>query len=187
MEDRVFVVSVGKSRESKKWKRTNYKWPDFVERCTQTLRTKETAAQYAAMSKDAQGNIKDVGGFVAGSLNGERRKKENVISRSMLTLDLDFVATSAADLWDEIDSGLEYTALVYSSHSHTPEKPRLRLIIPTSRDMAPNEYEPIARRIAAEIGINQFDDTTYETARLMYWPSSPATPSFTPTTKPANC
>lgn len=105
----------------------------------------------------------------------------------MLTLDLDFVATSAADLWDEIDSGLEYTALVYSSHSHTPEKPRLRLIIPTSRDMAPNEYEPIARRIAAEIGINQFDDTTYETARLMYWPSSPATPSFTPTTKPANC
>ena len=59
------------------------------------------------MSKDAQGAIKDVGGFVAGSLNGERRKKENVISRSMLTLDLDFVTIPAADLWDEIDTSLE--------------------------------------------------------------------------------
>lgn len=177
-EDRNFVVSVGESRKSKKWKRTNFKWPDFVERCTQTLRTKETAAQYAALSKDAKGDIKDVGGFVAGSLNGERRKKENIISRSMLTLDLDFVATSAADLWDEIDASLEYTALVYSSHSHTPEKPRLRLIIPASRDMAPNEYEPIARKIAAEIGIDQFDDTTYEAARLMYWPSTPIDGEF---------
>ena len=178
MKERNFVVSVGKSRESKKWKRANYTWAEFVQRCTETQRTQETAAQYVSMSKDAQGEIKDVGGFVAGSLNGERRKKENVISRSMLTLDLDFVTIPAADLWDEIDTNLEYTALVYSSHSHTPEKPRLRLIIPTSRDMAPNEYEPIARKIAGEIGINQFDDTTYETARLMYWPSTSSDAEF---------
>ena len=107
MKERNFVVSVGKSRESKKWKRANYTWAEFVQRCTETQRTQETAAQYVSMSKDAQGAIKDVGGFVAGSLNGERRKKENVISRSMLTLDLDFVTIPAADLWDEIDTSLE--------------------------------------------------------------------------------
>lgn len=178
MKERNFVVSVGDSRESKKWKCATYTWAEFVRRCTETQRTKETAAQYTSMSKDAQGKIKDVGGFVAGSLKGERRKKENVISRSMLTLDLDFVGIPAAELWDEIDTSLKYTALVYSSHSHTPEKPRLRLIIPTSRDMVPEEYEPIARKIAGEIGINQFDDTTYEAARLMYWPSTSSDAEF---------
>lgn len=178
MKERVFIVSVGDSRESKKWKRTNYKWPDFVQRCTQTQRTKETAVEYARMSKDKQGKIKDVGGFVAGSLNGERRKKENVTSRSMLTLDLDFVSMPAADLWDEIDTAFNYTALMYSSHSHTPEKPRLRLVIPLSRDISPAEYEPIARKIAEQIGINQFDDSTYETARLMYWPSTSSDAEF---------
>lgn len=178
MKERVFIVSVGDSRESKKWKRTNYKWPDFVQRCTQTQRTKETAVEYACMSKDNQGKIKDVGGFVAGSLNGERRKKENVTSRSMLTLDLDFVSMPAADLWDEIDTAFNYTALMYSSHSHTPEKPRLRLVIPLSRDISPAEYEPIARKIAEQIGINQFDDSTYETARLMYWPSTSSDAEF---------
>lgn len=178
MKERVFIVSVGASRESKKWQRKTYKWPDFVAQCMRTQRTKETAVQYARMSKDKQGKIKDVGGFVAGSLNGERRKKENVISRSMLTLDLDFVTMPAQDLWDEIDTAFNYTALMYSSHSHTPGKPRLRLIIPLSRDISPAEYEPIARKVAEQIGINQFDDSTYETARLMYWPSTSSDAEF---------
>ena len=178
MKERVFIVSVGASRESKKWQRKAYKWPDFVALCTQTQRTKETAAQYVRMSKNKQGEIKDVGGFVAGSLNGERRKKGNVISRSMLTLDLDFVTMPVQDLWDEIDNAFNYTALMYSSHSHTPEKPRLRLIIPLSRDISPAAYEPIARKIAEQIGINQFDDSTYETARLMYWPSTSSDAEF---------
>ena len=178
MKDRTFIVSIGKSRTEKKWERKTYTWGEFVGRCSNTTRTKETAEEYAKMSRNEQSEIKDVGGFVAGSLNGGRRKKENVTYRSMLTLDLDFVTSSENELRAKISSNLGCTVLIYSSHSHTPEKPRLRVVIPTSRDIAPEEYEPIARKIADTIGIDQFDDTTYEAERLMYWPSTAKDGSF---------
>ena len=38
--------------------------------------------------------------------------------------------------------------------------------------MKPDEYEPVARRIASTLGIDQFDDSTFEPERLMYWPST---------------
>lgn len=60
---------------------------------------------------------------------------------------------------------------VYSTRKHAPNKPRLRVVIPTDRTMSADEYEPCARRIAANIGIAMADPTTFEAVRLMYWPS----------------
>ncbi len=57
---------------------------------------------------------------------------------------------------------------------HMPEAPRLRLILPLARDVTEDEYPALGRMVAKEIGIDLFDDTTYEPARLMYWPSTPA-------------
>jgi predicted P-loop ATPase len=34
------------------------------------------------------------------------------------------------------------------------------------------EYTAIARKVAYDLGIEQFDDTTYSASRLMYWPST---------------
>ncbi|MDV6239737.1 virulence-associated E family protein [Trueperella bernardiae] len=122
------------------------------------------------MRKSDQDRIKDAGGFVAGHLRDGRRKKGHALSRSILTLDADF-ATSA--LWEEISMLWDEAALVYSTHKHTPAKPRLRLLFPLSRDVSEAEYEPVARKVAHMLGIDQFDDTTYEATRLMYWPSTP--------------
>ena len=58
------------------------------------------------------------------------------------------------------------------AHKHTPEHPRLRLIIPLFRDVGEEEYAAVSRMVAKEIGIDLFDDTTYEPERLMYWPST---------------
>jgi predicted P-loop ATPase len=44
-------------------------------------------------------------------------------------------------------------------------------VIPLSRNVSPDEYAAISRRVAADIGIDMCDDTTYEPHRLMYWPS----------------
>src|SRR5690606_40359450 len=45
--------------------------------------------------------------------------------------------------------------------------------LPISRPVGPEEYQPISRRVAEWLGINQFDKTTFEPHRLMYWPSCP--------------
>src|SRR5690606_7923070 len=65
----------------------------------------------------------------------------------------------------------KFAAAFYTTHSHSPEKPRFRLIIPLSRPVTPEEYPAVARKIAANIDIEIFDPTTYEAHRLMYWPS----------------
>ena len=62
---------------------------------------------------------------------------------------------------------------MYSTHSHTPEKMRLRIIIPLSRTVSPDEYAAISRRLADNLTLTRFDPTTFEAARLMYWPSTP--------------
>ena len=163
------MIAVGQSRTSKLWKNTEISWEDFVKRLETTTRTPETQGEYFNMAKGQQDAIKDVGGFVGGRLKNGRRKAESVDKRYILTLDADF---ATEDFCDTLRLFSEYTWCVYSTHKHTPEKPRLRLLIPLSRAVSPDEYEAVARRIAADIGIDMFDDTTYQAHRLMYWPST---------------
>ncbi len=61
--------------------------------------------------------------------------------------------------------------VVYSTRSHERAAPRLRLVFPTDRDMQADEYEPVARKLAARIGMEFCDPTTFEAERLMYRPS----------------
>jgi putative DNA primase/helicase len=162
-------IAYGNSRMDKKWKNTDISWEDFCSRVKTTQRTTETVEEYRKMRKGGQDSIKDVGGFVGGHLKDGRRKKGNVLSRSMLTLDMDY---GTSTIWEEISTFFPYQCCIYSTHKHTPEHPRLRLIIPLFRDVGEEEYAAVSRMVAKEIGIDLFDDTTYEPERLMYWPST---------------
>lgn len=162
-------IAYGNSRMDKKWKNTDINWEDFCSRVKTTQRTTETVEEYRKMRKGGQDSIKDVGGFVGGHLKDGRRKKGNVLSRSMLTLDMDY---GTSGIWEEISTFFPYQCCIYSTHKHTPENPRLRLIIPLIRDVGEEEYAAVSRMVAKEVGIDLFDDTTYEPERLMYWPST---------------
>lgn len=162
-------IAYGNSRMDKKWKNTDISWEDFCSRVKTTQRTTETVEEYRKIRKGGQDSIKDVGGFVGGHLKDGRRKKGNVLSRSMLTLDMDY---GTSTIWEEISTFFPYQCCIYSTHKHTPEHPRLRLIIPLFRDVGEEEYAAVSRMVAKEIGIDLFDDTTYEPERLMYWPST---------------
>ena len=168
-------ISVGNSRTSRAWKIRELSWDEFAAKCSETIRTAETVQEYRKLPKGQQDNIKDVGGFVGGELRNGIRKKDCIINRCLLTLDADY---ADEDFWEQIEMFFDFRCLIYSTHKHTPEKPRLRLIIPLSRHVTPDEYTAIARRIAADIGIEQFDDTTYQPHRLMYWPSTSSDGEF---------
>lgn len=168
-------ISTGNSRMEKKWNGQEMEFSVFLERLSHTVRTSETMEQYRKLSKAKQDSIKDVGGFVLGKLKGGRRKKANVLFRSGLTLDMDY---ATEDIAEQIEMFFDFRCLIYSTHKHTPEKPRLRLIIPLSRTVSPDEYAAVARKVAEDIGMELFDDTTYEPSRLMYWPSTSADGEF---------
>lgn len=166
LNDKKLDIALGNSRKTKTWKNKPVLWSELLDRMAQPTRTSETLAEYRAMTKDQQSNIKDVGGFVGGYCNNGNRS--DIRFRSVLCLDADYADGA---LWD--DWGLLYgnAAAVYSTHKHTPEKPRLRLVVPLARNVTPDEYQAIGRRVANTLGIDKFDDTTYQPQRVMYWPS----------------
>lgn len=162
-------LATAHSRIAKKWRNRHWLWSELLQRCSETKRTGETAAEYARMSKEEQSNVKDVGGFVGGYLSGGIRKNANVMYRTVATLDIDY---GTVNVWDDFTMAFGFAAMIYSTHKHSGKTPRYRLVFPLSRQVSPAEYEPLCRKIAAEIGIDLFDDTTYELPRLFYWPST---------------
>jgi len=127
------------------------------------------------MSRAQQDAIKDVGGFVGGALREGKRRNGYVLCRSLLTLDMDYAKPG---IWDQIETLHDFKCCIYSTHKNTPEVPRLRLLIPLAREVSEDEYPALGRMVAKEIGIDFFDDTTYEPSRLMYWPSTPSDGEF---------
>lgn len=171
MQNRQITISVGSSRKSTNWTNQTLSWSEFAARLQIPQRTTETYQAFMQLSKSEQDNLKDVGGFVGGTLSHPRRKPSNVTGRDLITLDLDSLpANSTNDILDRITQ-LQCAAVIYSTRKHCANKPRLRVIIPTDRTMTADEYEPAARKVAELIGIAYADPTTFEVARLMYWPS----------------
>lgn len=168
-------ISTGNSRMEKRWNGREIELEEFAQRLSDTIRTSESTMQYRKPSKAKQDDIKDVGGFVLGKLKGGRRKKDCVLFRSGLTLDMDY---ATGDIPEQIELFFDFRCLIYSTHKHTPENPRLRLVIPLSRNVTADEYMAVARKVAEEIGMELFDDTTYEPSRLMYWPSTSSDGEF---------
>ena len=167
---KTYNITTGRSRLETEWKRREITWQQLCARLTKVKRTPESMAEYKAMTKAQRGKVKDTGGFVGGTFKGTHRKASDVTGRSLITLDIDFGKVGLPGLVDDALAGTAWC--LYTTHSHTPSEPRYRLVIPLSREVSADEYCPIARRIADDIGIELFDQSTYEPSRLMYWPSA---------------
>ena len=165
--DKTLEIATGNSRKTKTWKNVSTPWSELLGRLEKETRTPETVAEYKKMGRNQQSDIKDVGGFVGGYCNNGSRS--DIRFRSILCLDADFADD---ELWPDWDLLYGKAAAVYSTHKHTPEKPRLRLVVPLSRNVDADEYQAIGRRVAHTLGIDKFDDTSYQPQRLMYWPST---------------
>lgn len=169
--DRQLTISIGSSRKATHWPAQTIWWSELVERLRTAVRGTETLDEYLKLPKSRQDDLKDVGGFVAGSLAGSRRKAAAVVGRDIVTLDLDAIpAGGTADALRRLD-GLGCAYAAYSTRKHHEAAPRLRVLIPLDRTVTADEYEPIARKLAAIIGIEWCDPSTFEAHRLMYWPS----------------
>lgn len=161
-------IATAPSRLSKRWHNKTWKWSEIIAKCAEPRRTSETVREYMRMDREEQSSIKDVGGFVGGYLANGIRKTANVLYRTLVTLDIDY---GTQEVWDDFTLNFGCAALLYSTHKHTPEKPRMRLVLPSDRQMTPAEYEPVCRYWTSRLGIEMFDHTTYQLARLFYWGS----------------
>lgn len=168
---RELKISYGRSANALKWSNGTIAWEALCEKLKTTVRTAETMEQYRNMSRQEREAVKDIGGFVGGHLKNSRRRVENVESRSLLTLDAD---SAGKDFLDRFLQKCGYAAAIYTTHGHTPEAPRYRIVMPFAQDITPDCYAAVARLYAAQWGIDQFDVCSYRVNQLMYWPSTPS-------------
>lgn len=123
-------IAVGNSRMDKKWKNKDITWEDFIARVGSTIRTTETVSEFRKMSRAQQDSIKDVGGFVGGALR--ERKAQKWLCPLPLPSYIGYGLCQTRDL-EQIESLHDFQCCIYSTHKHTPEAPRLRLIITTKK------------------------------------------------------
>lgn len=161
-------IAVGLSVASKVWKNTKITWSALVQKLSEPVITAETYKQFMHATKDEQSKIKDVGGFVGGFLTNGRRDKSNVLYRQLIALDIDF---SHENIWWDFTMLFDCAAVIHSTHKSCIEKPRHRLIIPLDREVSQEEYQAIARKVAGDLNIDLFDQSTFDVNRLMFWPS----------------
>lgn len=165
------TIAVGSSRRCTQWQNKEMLWSELAARLAIPTRTAESAEDYKRLPKAKRDDLKDVGGFVGGVLRRGRRKAEAIVQRRLITLDLDSIP-AGVDVWADFELIFNFAAVLYSTHSHTTKDQRLRIVIPLSRPVSPDEYSAVSRRIAGDVGIDFCDDTTFEPHRLMYWPSA---------------
>ena len=164
----IVEIAIGPNRFASKWKNKKIPWQSLVEKLSTPHRTHETFIHYENAAKRDRDKIKDIGGFVGGYLTGGVRKSSSIAYRTVLTLDAD---EADKGFWNVFKLLYGHAAVLYSTHSHKPEKPRYRLVMPLNRHCSPEEYQPLARMVAGDLGIEQFDNTGFQDERLMYWPS----------------
>lgn len=161
-------IAVGLSATSKVWKNKQLLWSELVSKLSEATRTAETYKQFIGASKAEQAKIKDIGGFVGGFLTNGRRDKTNVLYRQLIALDIDF---SHASFWWDFTNLFDCAAVIHSTHKSCDTAPRHRLLIPLNREVSQEEYQAIARKIAGNLNIDLFDQSTFDVNRLMFWPS----------------
>lgn len=165
-----YTLSVAGSSASLKWTTVKYTWSDFLERLNRDIRSTETMRDFDRLDRTARANMKDVGGYMAGELSGARRLKSAVLSRSMITLDVDYADSLFPLEFDTRFPGV--AAVIYNTRSDREKSRRFRVVIPFAEEVQDAaQYEAAARKIAELLGIDLFDPTTFQAERMMYWQS----------------
>ena len=145
-------IATAPRTDSKRWQAGSITWRALVAR----LSTPE--------------DHKDCGGYVLGRLLGEARRKTTIIDRNTVTLDADS-NPDLQDICEKLDV-LGYAAVVHSTYGSAPDGLRLRILIPLSRRVAPDEYHAIASGLLDTLGRDAFDPSTVQPERFMYWSSA---------------
>ena len=171
-------ISVCNRRTDKKYKNKELEWDYITDRNRNPVRTSETAEEYPKLSKAQRGELKDIGGLVGGWLKEGIRKNGKVTFRTLGLLDADSIPADTC-FQRIVRTALDgVTYFLYSTHSHTPETPRYRIVILFNRTVSEDEYPAVVRMVAKQIGMDYFDDSTYEANRMMYWASCPSNGEF---------
>ena len=155
MTERKLIVSFGGAHPAKIVKVRHLSWDHFASWLT---RVPPEAADKA-----------ERGWYCPVEFDPPYRDSDNFVARHALTLDFDHIQS---DTWDRIVTLWDKLAFaMYTTFSHTEEKPRFRVVIPLSRPAGYDEFQAISRKVAESIGVELAARESHKPAQMMYAPT----------------
>jgi len=108
--------------------------------------------------------------FIAGKFSEDKRIGKNLISRSAIVLDLDNYEHSLEELEVSVKSELsKYKYLAYSTASHAPEKPKIRIVLFLQKDIAESKYKAAAEAFASTLSFRSaIDEASFKPNQFMF-------------------
>ncbi len=161
--------AMAKNGRTKEWRHRTLSISRIFNYLQRDRKIKLSTKEFHALSTDEKAKIKNgnsafIGGFFEG-----RRTSVNMRTRSIIALDID--KKFPGDLYEFLKEKDLYPFYIYESISSTPKHQKYRVLFFLSEDIDANYYEPVARRIAKNLGIIDFvDHTCYRKTQLMYAP-----------------
>lgn len=144
------AVATAPRRNSYHWANGSMTWAEVCEAVTAPASKKECGNWWFGVLQVTD-HTTHPGACPPGSLH---RVNEAVVSRSAILLDAD---NADPTLPDVLELAYGFAAVVHSTWSHSPDAPRFRVIIPTSRELTPSEYQRVTLALIDKLGPEQFD------------------------------
>lgn len=165
--DTPFAIATAPKRNSRHWKLGTVTWGELCDWLEEPADHKE-AGNYLLGTLDISTVVHDPK-HPDKRCTEVHRRKTAVLSRSALTLDIDSPHDS---FLEAVDLVFPFAALIHTTFSSAPDAPRYRMIIPTDREMAADEYVYAARAIMNMLGVENFDKGSDEPERYMFRPAT---------------
>jgi P4 family phage/plasmid primase-like protien len=136
------------------------------------------SALVAQLLKDVkETSSKDAAGWICGAeFSPEYRHSDNFVARHLLSLDYDHIKPEDVDRVIGAFRGEAF--LAYTTWSHVPDKPRIRIWVPLSRPTSFDEFQAVSRAVAARTDIGLAARESHTPAQFMYRPCAQAGTPF---------
>ncbi|MGG8953317.1 MULTISPECIES: primase alpha helix C-terminal domain-containing protein [Staphylococcus] len=142
-----------------------WKWSDWLNKLQIPMNNSDKYKRGLVLYGDVEDEVKD------DETIPKYRKDDNIINRSVITLDYDEIRVQDfRSLHKAISKQLEgHSWAFHTTHSHTTEKPRIRLMAPLNEPVSADDYRKYSRALANHIG-HKVDEASFVPSQAMALP-----------------
>ena len=155
MTDRTLTVSFGGAHPAKITQVRRLTWSQFALGLTRRPKEADDKAAH--------------GWYCPVEFDPAYRDSDNFVARHAITLDFDHIDVHTKQRI--VDTLREHAYALYTTHSHTPEHPRYRVVVPLSRPACYDEFQAVVRKLAETIGIELVARESFVPSQMMYMPA----------------
>lgn len=127
-----------------------------------------------AIAQSVRAQKKKLSYFVGGTFNKPIRNNTNLISRSLLVLDIDKYKANIEELDSMLDKEIgEYDYIAYSTTSYNKDNPSIRVVLRFEQEVKTSKYKQVAANFIDKLSFaNEIDKVASTTpSQAMYLPA----------------